>query len=97
MSDSFHLSSPPSLPATSGPRAKLGGTYCILSMEAMKKRTTENVRKQLLPAEHRVERVGDVVVSVFNHFFAQCYFYVRVTLWGRNRGQVMSLWGANLS
>ena len=68
-----------------------------LAWRPWRKEPQKNVRKYLLPAEHRVERVGDVVVSVFDYFFAQCYFYVRVTLWGWNRGQVMSLWGAHLS
>lgn len=34
------------------------------------------------------------MVSIFDYFFAQCYFYVRVTLWGQNRWQAVSPWGA---
>ena len=36
-------------------------------------------------AKHWVESVGNVVVSVFNYFLAQGYFYVRITLWRQDR------------
>lgn len=36
--------------------------------------------KSVLPAKNRVESVGYVVVPILDYFFAQCYFYVRVTL-----------------
>lgn len=39
----------------------------------------------MLPAKHWVESVGNVVVSVFNYFLAQGYFYVRITLWRQDR------------
>lgn len=56
-----------------------------------------NVLNCLLPAEHWVESVGNVMVSVFNDFFAQGYFDVRITLWRKDRWDVISSWGANWS
>lgn len=50
-----------------------------------------------LPAKNWVESVGYIVVSIFNYFFAQCYFYIWVTLREQNRWYVMSPWGASLS
>lgn len=45
-----------------------------------------------LPAKHWVESVGNVVVSVFDYFFAQGYFYVRIALWRQDGRDVISSW-----